>query len=198
MKETIGNKRVTLAPLPNFITVKNKEIFDKKEIAETFNSYFVNIGPNLAAFISESKTSFQNYIHYNDPCLSTINLMDSELENAFARFKTKKSSGYDDLSADVVKRVSDEIFVILKHIFNISLAKRVFPDKLEIARVTPIFKKGNKSLVTNYGPILVLPCFSKLLECILYNRLYKFLLENNIKSNLDFKMHIRQNMLSSN
>ena len=107
MKETIGNKRVTLAPLPNFITVKNREIFDKKEIAETFNSYFVNIGPNLAASISESKTSFQNYIHYNGPCLSTINLTDSELENAFASFKTHKSSGYDDISADVVKRVSN-------------------------------------------------------------------------------------------
>ena len=58
MKEIIGNKRVTNAPLPNFIMVKNREIFDKKEIAETFNSFFVNISPNLAASIPESNTSF--------------------------------------------------------------------------------------------------------------------------------------------
>ena len=142
--------------------MKNREIFDKKEIAETFNSYFVNIGPNLAASIPQSKTSFENYIHYNGPCLSTINLTDLELENAFASLKTNKSLGYDDISADVVKR--------------------------------------NNSLVTNYRPISVLPCFSKLLERIMYNRLYKFLLENNIfiKSNLDFKMHIQQNMLLFN
>ena len=89
MKEIIGNKRVTNAPLTNFITVKNREIFDQKEIAETFNSYFVNIGPNFAASIPESKTSFQNYIHYNGPCLSTINLTDIEQENAFASLKTK-------------------------------------------------------------------------------------------------------------
>ena len=76
--------------------------------------------------------------------------------------------------------MSDEIFVILKHIFNISLAKGVFPDKLKRARVTPIFKKGNNTLVTNYRPISVLPCFSKLLERIMYNRLYKFVLESNI------------------
>ena len=176
MKEIIGNKRVTHAPLPNFITVKNREIFVKKEIAETFNSYFLNVGPNLTASIPESKTSFQNY---NGPCLSTINLTDLELENASASIKTNKSSGYDDISADGVKRVSDEIFVILKHIFNISLAKGVFPDKVKIARVTPIFKKGNNALVTNYRPISVLSCFSKLLERIMYNRLYKFLLENN-------------------
>ena len=141
MKEIIGNKRVTNAPLPNFITLKNREIFDKKEIAETFNNYFVNIGPNLVTSIPENKMTFQNYIHYDGPCLSTINLMDLELENAFACLKTKKSSEYDDISADVVKRVFDEIFVILKHIFNISLAKVAFPDKLEIARVTPTFKK---------------------------------------------------------
>ena len=180
MKEIIGNKRVTNAPLPNFITVKNREIFNKKEIAETFNNYFANIGPNLAASIPESKTAFQNYIHYDGPCLSTIYLADLELENAFASLKTSKSLGYDDISAEVVKKVSDEVFVILKHIFNISLAKGVFPDKLKIVWVTPIFKKGNNTLVTNYRSISVLPCLSKLLERIMYNRLYKFLVENNI------------------
>ena len=41
---------------------------------------------------------------------------------------------------------SDEIFVILKHIFNISLERGVFPDKLDKARETPIFKKGKKQL----------------------------------------------------
>ena len=84
------------------------------------------------------------------------------------------------ISADVVKRVSDEIFVILKHTFNISLAKGVFPDKLKIARVKPIFKKGNNTLAINYRPISVLLCFSKLLERIIYNRLYKFFVKNNI------------------
>ena len=179
MKEIIGNKRVTNALLPNFITVKNREIFNEKEIAEAFNSYFVNIGPNLAASIPESKTSFQSYIHYDGPCLSTINLTDLELENVFASLKTNKSSGYDDIFADVVKRVSDEIFVILKHIFNISLAKGVFPDKLKIARVIPILIKET-TLVTNCRLISVLTCFAKLLECVMYYGLYKFIVENNI------------------
>ena len=73
-----------------------------------------------------------------------------------------------------------EIFVILKHIFNISFAKGAFPDKLKITRVTPNFKKGNNTLVTNYRPISVLAYFSKLLERIIHNSLYKFILENNI------------------
>ena len=67
MKEIIRSKRVTNAPLPSFITVKNREILDEEEIVETFDSYFVNIGPNLAASIPENKTSFQNYIHNDGP-----------------------------------------------------------------------------------------------------------------------------------
>ena len=55
MKEIIGNKRVTNAPLPSFIMVKNREMFNEKEIAKTFVSYFINIGSNLAASIPESK-----------------------------------------------------------------------------------------------------------------------------------------------
>ena len=102
MKEITGSKRVSNISLPNFIKVKNREIFDKK-IAETFINYFVNIGPNLVAFIPESKTTFQNYILYDGPCLSTINLKDLEVENAFASLKTNKSSGYDDTSADFLK-----------------------------------------------------------------------------------------------
>ena len=73
--------------------------------------------------------------------MGTLVVKRLKLENAFASLKTNKNSAYDDIFADVVKKVSDEIFVILKHFFNISLAKGVFPDKLKIARVTPIFKK---------------------------------------------------------
>ena len=111
-------------------------MFDKKVIVKNFNNYFVNIGSNLAASIPESKITFQNCIHYKGPGLSNINLTDLELGNSFASLKTNKSSGYDDKSADVVKKVSNEILVILKHIINISLAKRIFPNNLKLAQVT--------------------------------------------------------------
>ena len=66
------------------------------------------------------------------------------------------------------------------HIFNLSLAKGIFPDDLKIARVTPVFKAGNENEVRNYRPISVLPCFSKILERIMYNRLFKYLTTNEI------------------
>ena len=65
-------------------------------------------------------------------------------------------------------------------IFNLSLSTGIFPDKLKIAKVSPIFKNGEKDLLTNYWPISVVPCFSKILEQIMYNRLYSYLTENKI------------------
>ena len=46
--------------------------------------------------------------------------------------------------------------------------------------MTPIYKAGDNSDISNYRPISVLPCFSKILECLIHNRLYKYLKENNI------------------
>ena len=64
--------------------------------------------------------------------------------------------------------------------FQLSLEKEVIPDDLKIANVTPIYKVGNSGDISNHRPILVLPCFSKILEHLMYNRPYKYLKENNI------------------
>ena len=65
------------------------------------------------------------------------------------------------------------------HVFNLSIVKGIFPDDLKIARVTPVFKGGHEDL-ENYRPISILPCFPKILERIMYNRLYNHLIKNNI------------------
>ena len=65
-------------------------------------------------------------------------------------------------------------------IFNLSLSKGIFPGKLKIAKESPIFKNDKKDLLTNYQPISVLPCFSKILKRIMYDRLYSYVTENKI------------------
>ena len=65
-------------------------------------------------------------------------------------------------------------------IFNLSLQKGCFPEDLKIVRVTPIYKADDVNEIGNYRPISVLPCFSKILERIMYNRLFKYLTTNEI------------------
>ena len=59
-------------------------------------------------------------------------------------------------------------------LINRSFLEGIFPKELKLARVIPIFKSGDKSLITNYRPISVLSFFSKIFEKIMYNNLYAF------------------------
>ena len=73
------------------------------------------------------------------------------------------------------------------HVFNLSIVKGIFPDDLKIARVTPVFKGGDEKDLENYRPISILLCFSKILERIMYNRLYNHLIKNNILYSKQFE-----------
>ena len=180
IKEVIGSSKSSSHTLPSRLIVNDIEITEKKKIAEQFNKYFVNVGPNLASSIPRSNIKVESFLSGNYPTLNENPLTVNELKDAFSKLKSNKSPGFDDISSDVVKFVIDALIVPTKHIFDLSLKKGVFPDKLKIARITPIFKSGEKNLVNNYRPISVLSCFSKVLERIMHNRLYLFLLDNNI------------------
>ena len=57
---------------------------------------------------------------------------------------------------------------------------------LKIAKVTPLYKSGDAENVTNYRPISVLSVFSRILERMMYNRIYKLLKSNNLLFNKQF------------
>ena len=58
--------------------------------------------------------------------------------------------------------------------------ERNFPRRLKDSQSYPIFKVGNENDFGNYRPIPVLSCFSKILEKIMYKRLYNHLSEHNL------------------
>ncbi|XP_065678239.1 uncharacterized protein LOC136093202 [Hydra vulgaris] len=152
----------------------------ERAAAEELNNYFVNIGPKLAGKIPFNSTPFDLYLKTYDKLMDETNLKLSELRAAFSSLKSKKSEGFDKISVDIVKSVFDIIKPSLFHVFDLSFKTGIVPDKLKIARITPIFKSGDKSNILNYRPISILPCSSKLLERIMYNRLYNYLTENNM------------------
>ena len=102
------------------------------------------------------------------------------LKEAFFSLKINKSTGHDNISYNVVSKCFGDLSTSLKHIFDLSFENRIFSDSLKIAKVTPVYKSGDNSSLSNYRPISVLPCFSKILERIMYRRLYSYLQENKI------------------
>ena len=99
----------------------------------------------------------------------------SELKEAFYSLKTNKSAGYDNISYNVVKNSFRMLCDPLLHIFSLLSSSVIFSDNLKIGKVTPIYKAGDSGDLCNYRPIFVLPCYSKILKCIIYNRVYKYL-----------------------
>ena len=75
-----------------------------------------------------------------------------------------------------------------------SLESETFSYKLKIATVIPLYKAGDPAKISHYRLISVLPCFSKMLEQVMYNRLYKYLTREKIYilNSLVFKETIPQ------
>ena len=120
------------------------------------------------------------YLKEFDSSFEEVTLSDEEIKTAFFSLNSGKSPDFDDINHDIVKQNFNSLLVPVKYIFDLSLKSGTFSEKMKILRVTPVFKSGGTSLMTNYQPISVLPCFSKMFERILYNRLYKYLTENNL------------------
>ena len=117
--------------------------------------------------ILESQTKFDQYLKPYQTFMGEENLTDDEVKEALRSLKPNKSPGYDNTSSSAVNGTSDIFFTPLKYIFNLSLQQRIFPKNVKTAKVSPICKKNEEFLLTNYRPISVLPCFSKLLERIM-------------------------------
>ena len=180
MKEIIGKSKVFRQNLPNNLKINKKSITDKKIIADKFNEFFINLGPNLAAKIPPSNMNIDSYLPHVCTIFAEISVTEEELKKVFFSLKPNKTPGYDNINVNIVKKIYEELKTPLMRIFNILLSTGIFPDKLKIAKVSPVFKNSEKDLLTSYRPISVLPCFSKILERIMYDRLYSYLTENKI------------------
>ena len=96
------------------------------------------------------------------------------------------------MSPRVVKAISKHIIKPLPTIYIQCFLPDIIPDELKLALVTPVYKANEKELFSNYRPISVRPCFSKILEKLMYKRVLFFL--NNHKILTDSQYGFRKNL----
>ena len=108
-----------------------------------------------------------------------------EVHKVIDKMACKSSCGIDEISSKVIKCVAPYISVPLSYIFNLTFATGQIPDGLKVALVTPVYK-ASENIYSNYRPISILPCFSKILEKLMYKRLIDYIHKNRILTDCQY------------
>ena len=166
--------------MPCKIVVDNIKVHEEKGIANEFNNFFIDLGPELAKEIPGPAKSFESYVLESNSTMPTGPISVNELKNTFFSIKTNRCPRPDEINFNVVRSCFGELCEPLQNLLYLSFKRRIFPDGLKIAKVIPVFKAGHNAELSNYRPISVPPCFSRIPECVMYNHLWKFLLDTNI------------------
>jgi len=186
---TSKNIKPQIAKLCN----NNRIVTDRKEICNFLNEYFCTVGRHLADSLPPH--TGQLFTEYLPPptkssmfCNPTTPYEVFRIINAL---NINKSPGPDNISPKIIKSVGDVIAEPLSFVYNLSFSCGVVPDALKISKVIPIYKKGERDIVGNYRPISILNTFEKILEKLMYKRLYEYLSVNHplYKHQFGFRKH---------
>ena len=150
---------------------------------------------NLFVMISRDKARYFNDF-FSKQCKSIINnivlpaltfftnkridYVTIENEEIISLVRKIKATGSDGISGKMLLLCDDSVCIPLQIIYRNILSTSIYPDIWKLANVTPIFKKGDKQLITNYRPIPLLPICGKILEKLIFNQLHTYLHTNNL------------------
>ncbi len=140
--------------------------FDQpQDIANQFNIYFRDIGPQLGEKISLSNKDFREY-------LTPLNSHESffltpttpnEVDAMINELNALKALSPHGIPISLLKLAKPVIASELSEIYNCSFTSGIFPEELQLSRVIPLYKSESIHLLSNYRPISSLSPFSKIL-----------------------------------
>ena len=166
---------------------------DHSELANLFNDYFINVATNASANNFADYYIAVNNLHtvhkHTFPQTLMAPVTTKEIKEIIKSLPWKNSSGYDEIPLRILKLSMPFITSPLTYLSNKSISKGTFPSRLKYSQIIPIFKKGNNTQLNNYRPISVLTSFSKIFEKLIYTRLNKHILSNDILANEQYGFH---------
>ena len=159
----------------------NSVTSDGKDIADGFNEYFISVGKKLNDNLNPNNNSFISYLRKpNSKTMFLTPITEKEIIDIVLSFKNGKSPGYDSIDNGIMKKVIHVLCKPLCNIFNLCFQLGIVPADCKLSKVIPIYKSGPKDEFSNYRPISLLTCFSKILEKCINARLLKFLTKFHI------------------
>ena len=151
-----------------------------KAKADMFNTYFrsINSIPGADDPLPDDDTQPPDA-----PGLCSLTATEESVLKVLLNLKTGSATGYDGVSNLALKGTARAIIPYMIRLFNCCLTKGRMPPAWKRANVTPIYKKGEGTVVSNYRPISLLSNTSKVLECLVSDQLRDYLETNSLLTN---------------
>ena len=175
--------------VPTVLSLDNGDtITNPYDIANTYNNYFASIAETTKKKnIKYSHKHFSDYrANENGNSIFLQPTDKEEIANIVSSLNSNKASGPNSIPYRILLLLKNEISKHLADLFNLSFMTGVFPSVLKTAKLVPVFKKDSQLDYSNYRPISLLSNVEKILQKLMYERLYTFLNSNNIIYNLQF------------
>ena len=167
--------------MPRTISQGEDVITNPYDIANTFNNYFSSIADTAKENIKYSHKHFSDYL--NNQCNNSTFIQSTnseEIANIISTLNMNNSSGLNSIPYKTLNLLKKDISKQLADLFNLSLSSGVFPSLIKIGKVVPVYKKDSKLDCHNNRPISLSSNIEKILEKLMYKRVYQFLSENSI------------------
>ena len=154
---------------------------DPTTVANKFNNFFCAVGRNLAEKIEQVPNKSPEDF-FDKKVISSCHLNPPTLTEVFDRIMALKDKavGHDNVPSFFPKAARHVVTPYLHQLIKYVFTEGLFPRSCKIARIAPMYKNGAKDETTNYRPISVLPCFSKIIEKLMYVRFIKFIKKHKI------------------
>ena len=160
LKTFLNGKKIPCIP-----QIYHNYITDFKEKAQIFNYFFAK---QCTLVENSSKLPTNSFKRTNN--LSTISFTKDDIAKIIKNLNLNKAHDFDMISIRMKKICSESILKPLELIFKSCLEN------------VPVHKRNNKQLIKNYRPISLLPVCGKILERLIYNKMFEFFTENELIS----------------
>ena len=193
LKKVMG-KMNDKSDYPSAFQFDNAWTNDKDEISNRMNKYYSAVGPDTNKSVGSSQKDALFYLNRNKT-RATETLLYEDIDSnqvieACRLINPKTSCDAYGLQQKIVLNDMDILATKLAHLMNCSLSAGKCPDGSKVARVIPVYKgKGENYLCSNYRPISLIPVFSKIMEKLIYNKIFSFLVREQtlFKSQYGFR-----------
>lgn len=147
------------------IELKSNNIVESNPdlLTNEFNDYFINSVREISELFPPPDHKIRP-IDLTQPVFNLREISSLEVSKIIGSLKNSKAKDIHGLDTHLLKICKESLIAPITHMVNLSLQQRVVPSSWKLATVTPIFKSGDRSNISNYRPISILPVVSKIVE----------------------------------